>query len=592
MEARPGTALAVLHDALDAMDMGLAGAPALHRAVFRDADPWRDLLTHKLVPQFEGGGCLIVAVTGGTNTGKSTVFNLLAGSAVSPASATAAATRRLVAAASPARAAQLLGGRLLPEFRPEQLTSADQPVSPESSPDTIFVSAQPGLPDSLVLLDTPDVDSLEREHWDTAEHIRAAGDVLVAVVTAEKYRDERVVSFFREALASGRVVVAVMNKADPAGGFAVARGQLDQFLRDTGGVEPCFVTAHDFALADRLDGEIRQPGDGPPLPEWLRGLDVPAVKERVYRDTLAAFAERASAFLDGAAEEHRRLLARRDDLHARLLETAVRHDPAPGPEVGGLCHEYVQARRGPVPRWIGLAGKTLAKGVRGAIRTVSGAVKDRAALELREVPARDIDTAHRGEVERLARDYASILSGAANEAGGPAGELLRQGLEGLDLERAVTAAADETMGSEGISEGFRRHAWATMDRWWNENPRTRKALLALDALFAVTPAAVSVPLYFLTGGWGVPETVAVAGSVVEPFVARIIEYQFADAWWDFLSPWKRERQDALAAALARHLLEPATAPIMRHADVLAPEQIEPMRQALLACAPPDGDAAP
>src|SRR5690606_23338045 len=111
-------------------------------------------------------------------------------------------------------------------------------VERTTPPNALFVATHEQLPDRLVLLDTPDVDSIETEHWAVADIIRAAGDVLVAVLTGEKYKDDRVVSYFRQALASGRVVVPVMNKANPARDFEVARNQLAEFRGLIGSESP------------------------------------------------------------------------------------------------------------------------------------------------------------------------------------------------------------------------------------------------------------------------------------------------------------------------------------------------------------------
>ena len=83
-------------------------------------------------------------------------------------------------------------------------------------------------------MDTPDVDSIDKRNWEVADHIRAAGDVLVAVVTGEKYKDDRVIQYFKEAAASGRMLIPVMNKANPADDFDVARKQLKEFCNDVG----------------------------------------------------------------------------------------------------------------------------------------------------------------------------------------------------------------------------------------------------------------------------------------------------------------------------------------------------------------------
>src|SRR5690606_15041064 len=144
------------------------------------------------------------------------------------------------------RAAQCLDGKLLPEFRPMPLERPENATDPDVPADALLVTTIEQLPDRMVVMDTPDVDSIDRRNWSVAEHIRAAGDILLAVLTGEKYRDDRVVQFFREANRSGRIVVPLMNKANPAESFSIARQQVQAFREDSGADGPAFVLAHDF----------------------------------------------------------------------------------------------------------------------------------------------------------------------------------------------------------------------------------------------------------------------------------------------------------------------------------------------------------
>ncbi|MCK5861953.1 MAG: 50S ribosome-binding GTPase, partial [Candidatus Hydrogenedentes bacterium] len=178
--------------------------PRLRDAVFEGCEEWRRLLSHKLAPQLSGDGCLVVAVSGGTNTGKSTVFNMLLRDRKSAACSTAAATCAPVLASSGLRSTAALEGLILPEFSALPLEVPEDATRYEMEEDTLWVTTSSTLPDSLALLDTPDVDSIEKRNWKVADHIRAAGDVIVAVLTPEKYKDARVVDFFRQAHASGR----------------------------------------------------------------------------------------------------------------------------------------------------------------------------------------------------------------------------------------------------------------------------------------------------------------------------------------------------------------------------------------------------
>ena len=256
MENPIGKGLADFQAALDRLDTALRPSPGLHERVFSGTQAWRDLLAYKLVPHMAGEGCLVAAVTGGTNTGKSTVFNLLIGQSASPIVNTAAATCHPVVAANARRSAECLDAKLVPEFKPRPLEAPGQATDASLPAEALFVVREDSLPNRLVIMDTPDVDSIEKRNWDVAAHLRAAGDVIVAVVTGEKYKDERVVEFFRHAVAAERVVLPVMNKANPENDFAVARKQLDEFRKDSGAAGPCFVIAHDFRIADNLRRQI------------------------------------------------------------------------------------------------------------------------------------------------------------------------------------------------------------------------------------------------------------------------------------------------------------------------------------------------
>ena len=105
-------------------------------------------------------------------------------------------------------------------------------------------------------------------------------------------------------------------------------------------------------------------------------------------------------------------------------------------------------------------------------------------------------------------------------------------------------------------------------------------LEALDALLALTPAAIAAPISMYTGGVGVPEAVVVAGPIVEQFVARVVEYQFGDAMFDFLSPWKQEQQEALNQALKRHLTDVCLSDIETYASLLETEVMDDLRRCL------------
>ena len=564
MDNTLGDALSGFERAIKHFRDALAPTPEIEREVFRGSEDWADLLTYKLVPHLSGEGCLVAAVSGGTNTGKSTVFNLLLDEALSPVVTTAAATCHPILAANETRCRQCLEAKLVPEFSPVLLDDPENATDPDIPPETLFVVRADSLPNHLVLMDTPDVDSIDTSNWEIADHIRAAGDVLVAVVTAEKYKDERVIDFFREAKASGRVIVPLMNKANPAKDFEVARKQLDEFCKDVGIEQPRFVVEHNFEVARDLERKIASLDNGADLRAHLESMPVSEIKERVFRGTVDHFIEQAEGFVAHVADAGSALQRVIVDFENDARAFSERYEPAPGKEVGGLFHDFVQERRGPIRRYIGLASGAVVRGVSVVGRRVSEAFRKRAVLDVDEDVTDDaLNKQHRQAIERITKDLATKCIESARRLPVPVGNLLAESAAALQVDDIASKVAEDTLKSENISEEFRAHAMRTLETWWEDHRGKRRALEALDAMLAVLPAAIAAPIAMHTGGIGASEAAIVVAPVAEQFVARVIEYQFGDAMFDFLSPWRREQQETLEKALRAHLTDPLVAPVRR-----------------------------
>ncbi|MDK1021292.1 MAG: 50S ribosome-binding GTPase, partial [Candidatus Hydrogenedentes bacterium] len=555
MENVVGKALTEFEEALRDLREALRPYPDLQAAVFEGTQEGSDLLTYKLVPHFAGEGCLVAAVTGGTNTGKSTVFNLLLGRDASPMVTTAAATCHPVLAANEMREAQCLESKLVPEFDPRPLTEPGLATDGSLPADALFVTREASLPDDLILLDTPDVDSIEKRNWEIAEHIRAAGDVLIAVLTAEKYKDERVVEHFREAVASARVVIPLMNKANPAEDFEVARKQLEEFRSDAGTDAPGFVVEHDFSIGEDVRRPIQSLDGTPDLRQYLEELDVPNIKERVYAGTMERFGEFASDFIAQAARIGADLRSVADRFEGYAQAASLEYDPAPGKEVGGLFHEFVQSKRGPVRRTIGNTSAAVVRGASTLGRALTSAFRKRATLEVDETTGTEekLVELHRQSIGKITRDLAARYVEAARDLPEPARGLVGKAFEDLDIEAVIKAVQQGTQGSQSISDEFRQHAMEMLETWWRDHKGKRRALQALDTILAIVPAAIAAPIALHTGGVGVSEAVIIAGPLAAQFLTRVMEYQFGDALFNFLSPWKQEQQETLKTALQSHL---------------------------------------
>jgi len=568
------------------LDADLEAFPAIRAHVFAETAGWRDLLTYKLVPHLAGEGCLVAAVAGGTNTGKSTLFNLLVGSLASPSVTTAAATCHPVLAANARRTAQCLDGKLVPEFRPRLLDTPDQATDMSLPVDTLLVVETQGLPDDLVLMDTPDVDSIEKRNWEVADHLRAAGDVLVAVLTGEKYKDERVVGFFRQAADSCRLVLPVLNKANPEDDYAVARRQLEEFSMDVGMESPGFVVAHDFAIGADLDRPIRGLDGAPDLRDYLRSLDVQEIKQRVYEGTIARFAQDAEGFIEHVEETRALLRGTLDDLEALARTASEEYDPAPGKEVGGLFHQFVQSKRGAVRRSIGATSAAMARGVSAVGRRITGGFVKRATLENEaagDTPTDRLRELHAETVTRIAQTLAARCVDTARAAPAPAKQTLGDRFAELDVDAATEQVLAEVLEEKPVSDAFRAHAHATLEKWWADHSGRRRALEALDAVLATAPAAIAGWFAIHTAGIGAAEAMVFTGPLAAQFVSRVMEYQFGDALFDFLSPWKKEQQERLEASLIRHIVAPAGAPLETASDLLDRNTVDTLRRQLASC---------
>ena len=175
--------------------------------------PWRDSLLSKLRVQSSEETPLIVAIAGGTNIGKSTVFNHLAQDNASGITPCASGTKYPVCLVPAQWADEEKLQKLFDGFVVKPWSDSAAPLE-EHEEDVLYWRQGVNVPPQLILLDTPDVDSTNKANWRRAEKIRQIADVLIAVLTKQKYNDAVCVDFFRQATKSGKKFILLFNQFD------------------------------------------------------------------------------------------------------------------------------------------------------------------------------------------------------------------------------------------------------------------------------------------------------------------------------------------------------------------------------------------
>lgn len=213
---------------------------------------WFELLRGKLLPQLTDDAFLIAAVVGGTNIGKSVVFNHLAGVQTSATSPLASGTKHPVCLLPPGFEVEHDLGDLFEGFELRPWSEAEGALE-ESEQDLLFWRSSSELPKNLLILDTPDIDSDAKVNWERADKIRRAADVLVTVLTQQKYNDAAVKTFFRKAAAEDKAAIIVFNQCMLPEDEEYWPLWLGTFCRETGIVpEFVYVAPSDRRAAEEL----------------------------------------------------------------------------------------------------------------------------------------------------------------------------------------------------------------------------------------------------------------------------------------------------------------------------------------------------
>ncbi len=500
--------LQALLSALDAIipEGELVGVPAPRE------EEWYGLLWKKLLPQLTTDLRLVVAIIGGTNIGKSVIFNQLAGEKASAVSPYAARTKHPVCLVPPDSTDPALLGRLFEGFELREWQSDKDPLQ-ETEEHLLFWRPSPTVPDRLLLLDTPDVDSDMPINWERARRIRQVADVLIAVLTQQKYNDAAVKRFFREAAQADKPVIVLFNQCALKEDQPYWPQWLQTFCQETG-LEPLavYVAPWDRRAADRMELPLYNVGlDGQSVPDQpadlrkqLAHLEFERIKLRTLRGALRQVLDQQKGlggYLTALVEK-----AEQFRVTAQVLEAdKMAQTPWPQLPVNILSDEILawwDRRRPPwvrtihqTYRKIGQAiGRPLMRGLTWPIRALwqsdpSEAGKSPSAWE--EFQQKEHETIVRilGQVYEKLHQWAQ----AGNEVLQPRVQRL---LGGQDREALLADLLQDHHQLPPVDEGFRQFIGTRLDQWEKEHPRAVKLLRSLDVLLAAARPAITGALFF------------------------------------------------------------------------------------------------
>jgi GTP-binding protein EngB required for normal cell division len=253
------------------------------------------------------GDHTVIALAGATGSGKSSLFNALAGAPLAKIGATRPTTSQPTAAVWGAEPA----GTLLDWLDVPQRHSIPADVRPPGSGRSGGDEEAVGSLDGLVLLDLPDFDSRELSHRAEAERVLALCDVFVWVTDPQKYADALLHDeYVRQLSGHAAVMVVVLNQIDRLAPSAVEACRTDlRGLLAQDGVEGVDVLATSVVTGAGIP-ELRQR-----LADAVAGHE--AARQRLSADLTAS----ATRLREGVAGREVTLNAKADD---RLLDALSR----------------------------------------------------------------------------------------------------------------------------------------------------------------------------------------------------------------------------------------------------------------------------
>ncbi|MFG2117835.1 GTPase [Streptomyces sp. NPDC048710] len=464
----------------------------------------------------------VVAIAGATGSGKSQLFNALAGVAISETGVRRPTTAAPIACSWSDGAASLIDrlgipGRL--RRRPVQSAEAE------------------GQLRGLVLIDLPDHDSAAVEHRTQVDRILKLVDAVIWVVDPEKYADavlhER---YLRPMAGHAEVMFVVLNQIDRLPGEAA-----DQVLDDLRRL----LDEDGVAL-----GEYGEPGATVLALSALTGDGIGELREALgeFVTERGAAARRVAADVDTAAEELRPVYAtaRRVGLSEEAREEfAARLAAAVGATAAGEAAERAWLRN--ANRACGTPWLRLWRWYQDRGGPTTGRVRVRAQTDEEATARQRVEQAVRTVADRASAGLPTPWAAAVREAAA-------RGSQGL------SEALDELAARAGMPPGR-----PPRPGWWPVAVLVQAAMTLLQVVGGLWLAGQIAG--FMAPNLGVPVLLMVCGIVGGPLVEWGCRMAARGPARRYGTEAERRLREAASSCGRARVLDPVAAELLRYREV-------------------------
>lgn len=483
------------------LDGALEARDAASAAVRQIDDYIRPRLTDLDAP-------LLAVVGGSTGAGKSTIVNAIVGSPVTRAGVIRPTTRQPILVHAPSDAGWFASDRILPGLArvrgrlagPSETASTAGETPDASRIGELVLLADDRIPDSVAIIDAPDIDSIADENRALAGQLLAAADLWLFVTTANRYADAVPWRLLDDAASRAITVGVVLNRVPPGAADDV-REDLGRMLAERGlGAAPVF-TVTEQPLDDSGMLPVSAAAD---IRDWLSGIAGDKVERaRIAAATLTGAVEDLARRVNGIATARAAQLAwtNEADEAVRLEFSSADAGIDAATQDGALLRGEVLAR------WQDFVGTS------DVFRTVESwfsRTRDSVSAWFRGVPQPVVDVETTIELGL----HAVIVDQAGRAAAGAWRELQRSSAGRALLEGHAELSAPSPDFSAQASAMIRDWQGGVMQLISDNvgGKRTRARVLSLG-LNAVT-VALMIVVFASTGGLTGGELVIAGGSAV------------------------------------------------------------------------------